>query len=75
MQEAGKIMQAKKCDRCGVLYEQYNVQNDSKKCNGIMRLNIDGTMKYFIHEATDLCPKCMTEFMTWLYAEKNKKEE
>ena len=30
---------AKKCDRCGKLYEQYNSKNDRKNPNGIMVLN------------------------------------
>lgn len=29
---------AKKCDRCGKLYEQYNSKNDRKNPNGIMVL-------------------------------------
>ena len=32
---------AKKCDRCGKLYNSYNIINDTKNINGIMTVNID----------------------------------
>ena len=47
---------AKKCDRCGKLYEQYNSKNDRKNPNGIMVLNLDSQRRYFTHNALDLCP-------------------
>lgn len=53
---------AKKCDRCGKLYEQYNSKNDKKNPNGIMILNLDAQRKYYSHGAIDLCPGCMKEF-------------
>ena len=57
---------AKKCDRCGKLYEQYNSKNDKKNPNGIMVLNLDSQRRYFTHNALDLCPDCMKEFQDWL---------
>lgn len=57
---------AKKCDRCGKLYEQYNSKNDRKNPNGIMVLNLDSRGRYFTHNALDLCPDCMKEFQDWL---------
>lgn len=56
---------AKKCDRCGKLYEQYNSKNDRKNPNGIMVLNLDSQRRYFTHNALDLCPDCMKEFQDW----------
>lgn len=56
---------AKKCDRCGRLYEQYNYKNDTKKINGLMTLNIDSGQHYFSHGPYDLCPECGKEFMDW----------
>lgn len=53
---------AKKCDRCGKLYEQYNSKNDRKNPNGIMVLNLDSQRRYFAHNALDLCPDCMKGF-------------
>lgn len=47
---------AKKCDRCGKLYEQYNLLNSKKNPNGIMTLNLDGQRRYYGHDAMDLCP-------------------
>lgn len=56
---------AKKCDRCGKLYEQYNSKNDRKNPNGIMVLNLDSQRRYFAHNALDLCPDCMKGFQGW----------
>lgn len=56
---------AKKCDRCGKLYEQYNSKNDRKNPNGIMVLNLDSQRRYFAHNALDLCPDCMKGFQDW----------
>lgn len=57
---------AKKCDRCGKLYEQYNFKRDEKKPNGIMTLNLDYRRQFCSHTAMDLCPDCMKEFQDWL---------
>ena len=57
---------AKKCDRCGKLYEQYNSKNDRKNPNAIMVLNLDAQRKYYSHGAIDLCPGCMKEFQDWM---------
>jgi hypothetical protein len=57
---------AKKCDRCGKLYEQYNSKNDRKNPNEIMVLNLDAQRKYYSHGAIDLCPGCMKEFQDWM---------
>ena len=56
---------AKKCDRCGKLYEQYNSKNDRKNPNGIMVLNLDSQRRYFTHNALDLCPDCMKGCQDW----------
>ena len=37
---------AKKCDRCGKFYEEYNTKYDGKNINGILLLNIDCHEKY-----------------------------
>lgn len=55
----------KKCDRCGVMYELYNVNSSEKKPNGFVFANIDGQMKYYSHNPKDLCPECMEEFRNW----------
>ena len=57
---------AKKCNRCGKLYEIYNVERSVTDTNGLMLLNIDDRMQYFSHGAMDLCPDCMASFKKWL---------
>ena len=57
---------ARKCDRCGKLYEGYNTENDSENINGIRTLNIDYQRMCYSHEAMDLCPECMESFWGWL---------
>lgn len=57
---------AKKCDRCGKLYEEYNTEHDSKKINGIMTLNLDFKRKYYSNTPLDLCPECTDSFNKWL---------
>nr|DAN18126.1 MAG TPA: Peroxide operon regulator stress regulator, DNA binding.75A [Caudoviricetes sp.] len=64
-------MQAKKCDRCGKLYELYNTESNGKKCNGFLLLNIDADQKYYAQNMYDMCPECMEALMKWLYAIKN----
>lgn len=65
------MARARKCDRCGKLYETYNTKNDEKKINGLMTLNIDDDRRYYSHGIMDLCPECMEEFQRWI-KEKNK---
>ena len=62
---------AKKCDRSGKVYEEYNTKNDGKNINGILILNIDCREKYYTHGPIDLCPDCKDSFKEWL-TNKNK---
>lgn len=63
---------AKKCDRCGKLYERYNERRDHDKINGILTLNIDDKQQYYSHKAIDFCPDCKDSFQKWLsYDEKD----
>ena len=55
----GRKSDNKKCDRCGVYYDNYNSKHNRENTNGIMFLNIDERGEYFGHKAIDLCPKCM----------------
>lgn len=59
-------MLARKCDRCGALYESYNVKNCKDKPNGCMVLNIDDEGRYFSHGFIDLCPACMGIFQDFM---------
>ena len=58
---------ARKCDRCGNLYEEYNTANNKEKFNAIMPINLDHKRQYYSHEALDLCPECMGKLRDWLW--------
>ena len=57
---------AKKCDRCGKLYERYNEKSDRDNINGILTLNIDANQQYYSHKVIDFCPDCKDSFQKWL---------
>ena len=63
---------AKKCDRCGLYYDEYNNKNNAEKINGINLLIIDSDNRYFSHGPRDLCPACSNELMKWLKKENEK---
>lgn len=57
-------MNAKKCDRCKKLYEDY--RDEGNRGNSI-RLGFRDVVIGFIGiELFDLCPACMESFKTWL---------
>lgn len=68
-------MIAKKCNRCGKLYERYNEEQNPKKANGFRFLNIDEKQDYYQHEKLDLCPECMKELHAWFENEEKNHEE
>ena len=63
---------AKKCDRCGKLYEEYNTKNNEKDANGIRFLNINSKYGNYVHGSRDLCPECMEELKAWFYEHETK---
>lgn len=67
-------MIAHKCDRCGKLYESYNMDENYLEINAMYTLNRD-MHKGGRHEhgPFDLCPDCSKELVDWLY--KFTKEE
>lgn len=62
---------AKKCDRCGKFYCEYNFEKDDKNINGIMILNLDTQDYYYTNRPLYLFPSCKDSFKKWL----NKKGE
>lgn len=58
---------AKKCDRCGKLYEHYPIGNQSGIFNGIKLVRI-GENGSFDHAKNhnDLCPECMEAIKAFL---------
>lgn len=65
---------AKKCNRCGTYYDEYNVKDSSSKINGFMTLNLDSKQSYHKNGPYDLCPSCSSELMEWFikYRKENK---
>ena len=66
---------AKKCDRCGKFYDEYNTCRNNKKPNGIQVISLDTNHKYFEYALIDLCPECMDQFQEWLKPVGNTKSE
>lgn len=60
---------ARKCDRCGLYYDEYNVKYNEEKINGVNLLNIVSNDKCFSHGPYDLCPACSDELMKWFRKE------
>ena len=62
---------AKKCDRCGKFYDEYNFAKDDKNINGIIIFNLDAQDYYYTNRPLDIFPNCNYSFEKWL----NKKGE
>lgn len=57
---------AKRCDRCGKLYEHYPVGNKSEyNALKIIQRNKNGET-INVNTVYDLCPECMSEFMKFI---------
>ena len=60
---------AKKCDRCGVLYECYG-EKVSDDFNFICLYFIEPDDGKWFRRSLDLCPDCMKELKDWLTPKK-----
>ena len=61
---------AKKCDRCGGLYEPKAIKYDGESFNGVALVTKENESK--IHYTTvykDLCPGCIAKIKNFLKAE------
>lgn len=56
-------MNAKKCDRCGSYYENYDGVAEGAQIIQFKRRN------NFIVYSADLCPECMAKLWTWMGGE------
>lgn len=66
---------ARKCDRCGKLYEYYD-KTDMGKINGMAFIVKDDTFGSYRVQDYDLCPDCMGELIKWIeVGEKNGKTD
>lgn len=55
-------MRAKKCDRCGKLFEHYDGAKEFKhteRANAILLIDRDLDNTYRSRKSYDLCPECM----------------
>lgn len=71
-------MRAKKCDRCGKLFEHYDGGKqfkDDGKANAILLIDRDLDNKYWGRASYDLCPDCMGILMTFLNAKEGRKDD
>ena len=68
---------AKKCDRCGIYYEQQNISFKRQSINGIMLVDRKANNEsQFGRVNMDLCPKCLNSLVDWLaYDEKENKDD
>lgn len=66
---------AKKCDRCGKLYEPYN----KSRLYGTMRVSAFAFMienrGYSLDERYDLCPDCMKFLQKWFKGKECEENE
>ena len=61
---------ARKCDRCGALYESYQNCKSVKRANAIILIDRDYKNQFWERETYDLCPDCQRELCNWLNAAK-----
>lgn len=62
-------MRAKKCDRCGKLFEYYEGNKEFKnteKANAIELIDQNLDCKYVSRKSYDLCPECMRKLENFL---------
>lgn len=58
---------AKKCDRCGKLYEHYPLGNEAGIYNAIKRTRVDIDGRVLTEsKCIDFCPDCMDRFIHFL---------
>lgn len=69
---------AKKCDRCGKLYEHYDGNMEfktSEKANGFMLIDRDADFAYFGRRSYDLCVDCMIKLEAFIKNEEDNEND
>lgn len=64
------MARAKKCDKCGKLYEHYDGNKEFKhteKANALFLIDRDLDNKYWSRKSFDLCPDCMKKLEEFLH--------
>lgn len=62
-------MRAKKCDRCGKLYEHYDGSKEFKnaeRANAVLLIDRDLDNEYWSRKSFDLCPNCMRKLEVFI---------
>lgn len=58
---------AKKCDRCGILYEPKDINIDGAMVNGFILISRDVPNTQILRRRYfDLCPECLNSLAIWL---------
>ena len=58
---------ARKCDRCGELYEEYDhIECNGKEITGLYTAKTSEKGINFTQEHYDLCPKCCFDLAKWI---------
>lgn len=67
-------MLAKKCDRCGRLYEHYDGQKvfPKSQSNSLELRDTDCKEAFWQRDSFDLCEDCMTKLESFLYGGADK---
>lgn len=65
-------MDAKKCDRCGLLYEKYTAVEKYIPGNGVHLIVEKASGESIVMSTFDLCPKCMAKVFDFLYNQKKE---
>ena len=56
---------ARKCDRCGKLYDIYDTKDDRLKPNAIIFTSKDTDDRHWSRPVIDLCPECRDDAIEW----------
>lgn len=59
-------MLARKCDRCGALYEFYEDYPEGGNQVGFMKVNKNDAMRFNTSYIYDLCPGCMEKLVKFM---------
>lgn len=65
---------AKKCDRCGKLYEYYSGNTEfknSERANGVIFVDNDCNRQYWSRRSYDLCIDCMRKLEAFIKNEED----
>ena len=65
----------KKCDRCGKMYDHYNIYIGALAANAIKIVSLSNAGAYMSSAMDlDLCPECMSELIKFLTDKQGEKK-